>query len=122
MTKSRESGSDKIITGASCLQKRAEQDKHENHTGGNSQGNTIYTLGCQPVVSHPFGETGPFMGNNFGHIWTRKSVQGKYHGHNHQRRAKCTPGCFQQQDKPNKRYAKIKHCRLSRTGREIRIK
>jgi len=45
---------------------------------------------------HALHKTGTLVGNNIRHVGTTKSIYNKYEANDHQRRAKCPAGCFQQ--------------------------
>jgi hypothetical protein len=74
MTKAGKSGADKVVARAGRLQQRSEEDEHENHAGGNPQGDAVDTLGGKPVVGHPFAQAGALVGDHRRHIGAEEGV------------------------------------------------
>ena len=91
-------GADKVVAGAGRFQQGAEEHEHEDHAGGNPQGDAEDPLGGQPVVGHALGQAGALVGDDVRHVGPAEGVDDKDGGHHHQGRAQRAAGGLQQHD------------------------
>ena len=121
MAHERERDSDKVVASTSLLQQRTKQNEQKHQTRRNPQRDPEYPFRGQVVVRHAFGQTRPFVRNDFGHQVPTKGVGNKNHTNHHQWWSKRTSRRLQNKHDADDRDHQIGRGRQARTLRQLTV-